>query len=292
MSSSAAFEPDSPSSAAPRAALVLVGTPIGNLADASPRMRAEIEGADLIAAEDTRRFLGLAQRLGLAHTKNVVSVFDHNEQTKAADVVAAIRHGKRVVLLTDAGMPAVSDPGYHVVKAVAGAGLPVTSAPGPSAVFTALALSGLPSDRFTFEGFVPRKSGERARLFAELAHERRTMVFFESPHRIAATLDDLAQAFGPERAMTISRELTKTYEEVLRGTIADLAAEAADGLRGELTLVVAGFVGRTSAPEDHVAAVAELVEAGLRAKDAAARIAKDAGLKTREVYEAYLADKA
>lgn len=254
-------------------------------------MRDEIAAADLIAAEDTRRFLGLAQRLGLAHTRNVISVFDHNEAARATDVVAAIERGKRVVLLTDAGMPAVSDPGYHVVKAVTDAGLPVTSAPGPSAVFTALALSGLPSDRFTFEGFVPRKAGERARLLADLAHERRTMVFFESPHRIAATLESMADALGPERRMTVSRELTKTYEEVLRGTVAELAGEAAAGLRGELTLVVAGFVGDASAPEDHVGAVADLVAGGMRAKEAAGQVAKAAGLKTRAVFEAYLADK-
>ncbi|WP_349828202.1 16S rRNA (cytidine(1402)-2'-O)-methyltransferase [Brevibacterium litoralis] len=268
--------------------LVLVGTPIGNLADASPRMRAEIAGADLVAAEDTRRFLGLADRLGLPHTARVLSVFDHNEQARAEEIVAAIRSGSRVVLLTDAGMPAVSDPGYRVVRAVTEAGLPVTAAPGPSAVFTALALSGLPSDRFTFEGFLPRKAGERARFLAELAQETRTMVFFESPHRIVDAMDDLIAAFGPGRPMTISRELTKTYEEVLRGTTTELAEAAAAGLRGELTLVVAGHSGRASTPDDHLDEVRRLVEGGLRAKTAAKEVAARHGLKTREVYEAFL----
>ncbi len=275
-------------------ALVLVGTPIGNLDDASPRMRAEIEAADVIAAEDTRRFMGLASRLGITYSGTLVSLFDHNERSKASEIAQQIESGARVVLLTDAGMPAVSDPGYHVVKEVVSRELPVTAVPGPSAVFTAIALSGLPSDRFTFEGFVPRKAGERGRLLADLASERRTMVFFESPHRIHATLADFVTHFGADRPMTLSRELTKTYEETLRGTTQSIYEQvvARDGLKGELTLVVAGApeVSATSAA-DLTEDVAQLVESGMRAKDAAAHIAKIHGLKSRDVYEEYIHTK-
>lgn len=275
-------------------ALVLVGTPIGNLDDASPRMRAEIEVADVIAAEDTRRFMGLAARLGLTYSGRLISLFDHNERSKASEIAQQIESGARVVLLTDAGMPAVSDPGYHVVKEVVSRDLPVTVVPGPSAVFTAIALSGLPSDRFTFEGFVPRKAGERGRLLTDLAGERRTMVFFESPHRIQTTLADFVTHFGADRPMTLSRELTKTYEETLRGTTQSIYEQvvARGGLKGELTVVVAGApeVSVTSAA-DLTGDVAQLVESGMRAKDAAAHIAKIHGLKSRDVYEEYIHTK-
>ena len=275
-------------------ALVLVGTPIGNLDDASPRMRAEIEVADVIAAEDTRRFMGLAARLGLTYSGRLISLFDHNERSKASEIAQQIESGARVVLLTDAGMPAVSDPGYHVVKEVVSSDLPVTAVPGPSAVFTAIALSGLPSDRFTFEGFVPRKAGERGRLLTDLAGERRTMVFFESPHRIQTTLADFVTHFGADRPMTLSRELTKTYEETLRGTTQSIYEQvvARGGLKGELTVVVAGApeVSDTSAA-DLTEDVAQLVESGMRAKDAAAHIAKIHGLKSRDVYEEYIHTK-
>lgn len=268
--------------------LVLVGTPIGNLGDASERMQRAIETADVIAAEDTRRFLSLTQRLELAHTNRVISVFDHNEQSRAPELVELIRAGQTVVLLSDAGMPAVSDPGYRVVKACAEAGLPITSTPGPSAVLMALAVSGLPSDRFSFEGFLPRKSGARKSLLEELKAEKRTMVFFESPHRITDTMSDFLTVIGPDRPMSISRELTKTYEETLRGTVASLHELAANGLRGEITLVLAGATTVETQPEDHLDAVGALVESGVRAKDAAGQIAKQFGLSKREVYEAWL----
>ncbi len=268
--------------------LILVGTPIGNLGDASPRMREAISTADVIAAEDTRRFLSLAQRLGIAHTKRVLSVFDHNEQSRAPEIVDLVRGGQTVVLLSDAGMPAVSDPGYRVVRACAEADLPVTATPGPSAVLMALAVSGLPSDRFSFEGFLPRKSGARRTLFEELKSEKRTMVFFESPHRIAEAMDDLASVIGHDRPMSISRELTKTYEETLRGTVGSLRELAADGLRGELTLVLAGATAVETAPEDHLGEMEALIDSGVRAKDAAGQIAKRFGLSKREIYEAWL----
>ncbi|MDK8434638.1 MULTISPECIES: 16S rRNA (cytidine(1402)-2'-O)-methyltransferase [unclassified Brevibacterium] len=268
--------------------LILVGTPIGNLGDASPRMQQAIAAADVIAAEDTRRFLSLAQRLELDHTKRVISVFDHNEGSRAPELVEHIRGGQTVVLLSDAGMPAVSDPGYRVVKACAEAGLPITSTPGPSAVLMALAVSGLPSDRFSFEGFLPRKSGQRKSLLEELKAEKRTMVFFESPHRIADAMDDFCEVIGGDRPMSISRELTKTYEETLRGTTGTLRDLAADGLRGELTLVLAGATAVETNPEDHLGAVSALVDSGVRAKDAAGQIAKQFGLSKRDVYEAWL----
>ncbi|RBP68229.1 16S rRNA (cytidine1402-2'-O)-methyltransferase [Brevibacterium sanguinis] len=268
--------------------LILVGTPIGNLGDASLRMQQAIASADVIAAEDTRRFLSLAQRLELEHTNRVISVFDHNEQSRAPELVEHVRAGRTVVLLSDAGMPAVSDPGYRVVRACAEADLPITATPGPSAVLMALAVSGLPSDRFSFEGFLPRKSGARRSLLDELRTEKRTMVFFESPHRIADTMADLLSVIGPERPMSISRELTKTYEETLRGTVGSLQERAAEGLRGELTLVLAGASAVETSPEDHLAEMAALVDAGMRAKEAAGQVAKSHGLSKRDVYEAWL----
>ncbi|MCG7301488.1 16S rRNA (cytidine(1402)-2'-O)-methyltransferase [Brevibacterium ravenspurgense] len=271
-----------------RATLVLVGTPLGNLGDASPRMREEIAAADLIAAEDTRRFLDLAERLEVQHTAKIMSLFDHNEQSRAERIADAVDSGMRVVLLTDAGMPGVSDPGYHVVKAVSDRGLPVTSAPGPTAVTTALALSGLPTDRFTFEGFLPRKSGKRRALLQSLAREERTMVFYEAPHRIVQSVEAIVEVFGHDRRIALCRELTKLHEEVIRGRAADVLLDIADGVRGEIALVVSGTDGPGVEPEDVLERVSELVTQGMRGKDAAAQVAKTAGLKTREVYEAYL----
>ncbi len=271
-----------------RAGLVLVGTPLGNLGDASPRMREEIAAADLIAAEDTRRFLDLAERLGVQHTAKIMSLFDHNEQSRAEKIADAVDSGMRVVLLTDAGMPGVSDPGYHVVKAVSDRGLPVTSAPGPTAVTTALALSGLPTDRFTFEGFLPRKAGKRRSLLQSLQSEERTMVFYEAPHRIVQSVEAIVEVFGPNRRIALCRELTKLHEEVIRGRAVDVLVDIADGVRGEIALVVSGTDGPGLEPDDVLERVSELVTQGMRGKDAAAQVAKTAGLKTREVYEAYL----
>lgn len=269
--------------------LVLVGTPIGNLGDASPRMRDVILTAHLVAAEDTRRFRALCDRLDLTPTARVLSVHDHNEADRARDLADAVAAGETVVLVSDAGMPAVSDPGYRVVKEVAGRGLPVTSVPGASAAVTALALSGLPSDRWAFEGFLPRKPGERRRLLAELADERRTLVFYESPHRVGDALADMRDACGPDRPAVVCRELTKLHEEVLRGTLDDLARAAADGLRGEICIVLGPAPVRAApAPEAVVDDVARLTREGLRAKAAAAQVAAAHGLRTREVYEAYL----
>lgn len=269
--------------------LILVGTPIGNLADASPRMREAVLAADLVAAEDTRRFRALCDRLDLQPDAKVLSVHDHNEEARAGELADAVAAGQTVVLVSDAGMPAVSDPGYRVVKEVAGRGLAVTSVPGASAAVTALAVSGLPSDRWAFEGFLPRKPGERRRLLESLAHEQRTLVFYESPHRVGDALADMVAACGADRPAVVCRELTKLHEEVLRGTLGELARAAADGLRGEICIVLApGEAPQAPAPEAVVPEVARLTADGVRAKEAAARVAAAHGLRTREVYEAYL----
>lgn len=220
--------------------LVLAGTPIGDPADAPPRLASELVSADVIAAEDTRRLRRLAQELGVTPSGRVVSYFEANERTRTPELVTQLVDGARVLLVTDAGMPSVSDPGFRLVTAAVAAGVQVTAVPGPSAVLTALALSGLPVDRFCFEGFLPRKTGERKRALTANAAEPRTMVYFEAPHRLGETLTAMAEAFGADRAAAVCRELTKTYEEIKRGTLADLAAWAADGVRGEITVVVAG----------------------------------------------------
>ncbi|HJQ07642.1 MAG TPA: 16S rRNA (cytidine(1402)-2'-O)-methyltransferase [Nocardioides sp.] len=268
--------------------LVLAGTPIGRPGDASPRLAEELANADVIAAEDTRRLRRLASDLGVELTARIVSYFEGNEQARTPQLVEALQAGERVVLVTDAGMPSVSDPGYRLVAAAVEAELPITAVPGPSAVLTALAVSGLPVDRFCFEGFLPRKAGERARRLADLTTEQRTMVFFESPHRTATSLEALAEAFGPDRRAAVCRELTKTYEEVRRGGLAELAAWAADGVRGEITLVVSGAEAVASLATDPAslkAAVAALEAEGLRRKEAIAEVAVRAGLPKREVYQ-------
>jgi len=269
--------------------LVLAGTPIGRTADASPRLAEELGVADVVAAEDTRRVRRLAADLGVTLTGRVVSYFDGNESQRTPTLVAALRAGDRVLLVTDAGMPSVSDPGYRLVAAAVEAGVEVTAVPGPSAVLTALAVSGLPVDRFCFEGFLPRKAGERSRRLAELAGERRTMVFFEAPRRTEATLLAMAEAWGPDRAAAVCRELTKTHEEVRRGPLADLASWAADGVRGEVTIVVAGAepVAGVAADGDSLrAAVAAREGTGMTRKEAIAEVAKVAGVPKREVYQA------
>ncbi|MFH0243992.1 16S rRNA (cytidine(1402)-2'-O)-methyltransferase [Streptomyces sp. HK10] len=274
--------------------LVLAGTPIGDTADAPPRLAAELEGADVVAAEDTRRLRRLTQALGVRISGRVVSYFEGNEAARTPELADALSEGSRVLLVTDAGMPSVSDPGYRLVAAAVERGIRVTAVPGPSAVLTALALSGLPVDRFCFEGFLPRKTGERLARLREAAGERRTLVYFEAPHRLAAALAAMAQAFGADRRAAVCRELTKTYEEVRRGTLGELAGWAEEGVRGEITVVVEG------APAEAPGAVdaAELVRrvavreaAGERRKEAIAEVAREAGLPKREVFDAVVAAK-
>jgi len=232
--------PRDPAPPAGTGTLILAATPIGQPGDVSPRLAEALAAAPVIAAEDTRRLRRLAASLGVELSARVVSYYDAVEKARTPALLETLRGGQDVLLLTDAGMPGISDPGYRVVSAAAEAGLPVTALPGPSAVTTALAVSGLPCDRFTFEGFPPRKPGERTRRFTELATDPRTQIFFESPRRVATTLSELAEAFGPGRRAVVCRELTKTHEEIKRGTLGDLATWAAGGLLGEITLVVAG----------------------------------------------------
>ncbi len=268
--------------------LVLAGTPIGQAGDAPPRLAAELAGADVVAAEDTRRLKRLCADLDVTVSGRVVSYFEGNEQARTPALLEALLAGDRVVLVTDAGMPSVSDPGYRLVAAAVQHDVRVTAVPGPSAVLTALAVSGLPVDRFCFEGFLPRKAGERGRRLAALATEERTMVFFEAPHRTEAALAAMADALGEDRAAAVCRELTKTHEEVRRGPLGELASWAADGVRGEVTIVVEGSSGApvvAGDPGSLRTAVAELEASGSTRKEAIAEVARRAGLPKREVYD-------
>ncbi|MFE1211109.1 16S rRNA (cytidine(1402)-2'-O)-methyltransferase [Streptomyces albidoflavus] len=274
--------------------LVLAGTPIGDTADAPPRLAAELERADVVAAEDTRRLRRLTQALGVHTTGRVVSYFEGNESARTPELVEELAQGARVLLVTDAGMPSVSDPGYRLVAAAVERGLRITAVPGPSAVLTALALSGLPVDRFCFEGFLPRKAGERLGRLREAAGERRTLVYFEAPHRLAATLEAMAEVFGADRRAAVCRELTKTYEEVRRDGLGALAAWAAEGVRGEITVVVEGAPEAGPADLDDaelVRRVRDREEAGERRKEAIAAVAAEAGLPKRQVFDAVVAAK-
>jgi 16S rRNA (cytidine1402-2'-O)-methyltransferase len=276
----------------PPGVVVLLGAPLGNAADASPRLRAELAAADVIAAEDTRRLRRLAQDLQVVPPGRIVSYFEGNEAARTPELVQAAREGARVAVITDGGMPSVSDPGFRLVRAAIDAGVPVTAAPGPSAVTTALALSGLPCDRFCFEGFPPRRPGERRTALSRLAAEDRTLVFFEAPHRLAATLADCVSTFGADRPACVARELTKTYEEVRRGILGDLAAWAGAGeVRGEITLVIAGAPPLSATPlaaSELAALVDAAVADGLDRKAAIAAVAKRVGRPKREVYDAMI----
>ena len=272
--------------------LVVAAAPIGNVADASERLRTALGEADVIAAEDTRRLRRLAAALDVQIGGRVVSYFEGNEAERARELIEALDGGQTVLLVTDAGMPGVSDPGYRVVVAAAERGLTVTPLPGPSAVTAALAVAGLPSDRFCFEGFLPRRSSERRRRLDALAAESRTLVFFEAPHRLRVMIGDLAAAFGAERRAVACRELTKTYEEVRRGTLGDLAAWAtAIEVRGEVTLVVAGAdsAERQADPTDLATAVAAQESSGATRKAGIAAVAREFGVPKKTVYDAVVA---
>jgi 16S rRNA (cytidine1402-2'-O)-methyltransferase len=273
--------------------LVLGGAPLGQPGDVGPRLREVLATADVLAVEDTRRLHRLAADLQVTFTGRLVSFYESVEQSRLPGLIAAMRDGGTVLLLTDAGMPSVSDPGYTLVRAAIEAGIDVTSVPGPSAVVTALAVSGLPTDRFCFEGFLPRKGGERRAALAALAAEPRTMVFYESPHRLAEALADAAGALGADRTAAVCRELTKTHEEVRRGTLAELADWAADGVRGEITLVVAGAVAGpvSMSPAELAAEVAAEEAAGADRKEAIRTVVGRTGLSRRVVYDAVVAAK-
>jgi 16S rRNA (cytidine1402-2'-O)-methyltransferase len=291
--------------------LTLAAVPIGTPADASSRLTQALAQARIVAAEDTRRVRRLAAALGVRLTGTVVSYYDDVEAARAAELLAELTAGHDVLLVTDAGMPGISDPGYRLVAAAAAAGIRVTVLPGPSAATAALAVSGLPSDRFCFEGFPPRRVGERARRFAELAAEPRTLIFFESPRRLAKTLAGLAETFGQDRPAVVCRELTKTHEEIKRGTLAGLAAWAEPGALGEITIVVAGAgrPRRTDPAQAGADTLADTVAGAVTAKDAAAEVAareragtprktaiadvaRELGLRKRAVYDAVVRHRA
>ncbi|WP_179535718.1 16S rRNA (cytidine(1402)-2'-O)-methyltransferase [Actinopolyspora biskrensis] len=269
--------------------LLLAATPLGDARDASPRLTEALATADVVAAEDTRRVRALATALDVDPGGRVLSYYDAVEAAREPALLEALRGGSTVLLVTDAGMPSVSDPGYRLVSACAAEGLHVTCLPGPSAVTTALALSGLPSDRFCFEGFPPRKQGPRKRWLAGLASERRTCVFFEAPHRVAATLADAAEVLGTDRRAAVCRELTKTYEQVRRGELGELAGWAAEGVRGEITVVLAGAEVVQADPSEFVEQVERRAASGVRLKDAVAEIAELGGVRKKELYDAVLA---
>ena len=275
--------------------LILVGTPLGNLADASQRMRETLARVNVIACEDTRTTAKLLQLLevhSLRETGNrprLIALHDHNETELAAEI-AQLALEQDVALVSDAGMPGISDPGYPVVVACAEVGATVTSVPGPTAVATAVAISGLPTDRFCFDGFVPRKAGERARLIAELDREPRTIVLYESPHRLATTLAEFAASW-PNRRAAVCRELTKLHEEVRRGTLRELADWAAAGVRGEIVIVLAGAEAEVMSLDAGAARTLELAASGMRLKDAAAEVAAATGLSKRDLYQAALAQR-
>jgi 16S rRNA (cytidine1402-2'-O)-methyltransferase len=271
--------------------LVLAATPLGDSRDASPRLVEALAGADVIAAEDTRRMRTLATALGVSPGGRVVSFYDAVETSRIAGLVEAMRDGSTVLLVTDAGMPSVSDPGYRLVTACIAEDLQVTCLPGPSAVTTALAVSGLPCDRFCFEGFAPRKAGERGRWLGELRQEKRTAVFFESPHRIADTLAQAAEVLGGDRQAAVCRELTKTYEEVRRGGLAELAEWAAEGVRGEITVVVAPAPPVEDDLDSLVERVRARVAAGERHKTVVAEIAEASSVSKKALYDASLASR-
>ncbi|PCE15995.1 16S rRNA methyltransferase [Microbacterium sp. SZ1] len=268
--------------------IILAATPIGNLGDASRRLVEVLENAEVVVAEDTRTTGRLLQALKIENRPRLIALHDHNEKQKSAELAVLAREHD-VVVVSDAGMPAISDPGYGLVAEAVAQGVTVTAIPGPSAVLMALAISGLPTDRFTFEGFLPRKPGERRSTLTALAAEPRTMVFFESPSRLASTLTDMGAAFGADRRIAVCRELTKLYEEVRRGTASELVEWAAGGVKGEIVVVVEGAPRRTVSADDALGQVQELVAFGIRLKDACAEVAAATGLSSRDLYQSALA---
>ena len=272
--------------------LTIAATPLGNVGDASQRLIDALSSVDVIAAEDTRRLHRLARDLGVTVTAEVVSLHDSVEEGRSKKLVERLQRGERVLVVSDAGMPLVSDPGYRLVRACLDAGIEITVLPGPSAVLAALAVSGLPVDRFCFEGFLPRRSGERRRRIDELADERRTMIFFEAPHRLADALTALAEGFGDDRPAAVCRELTKTYEEVRRGTLRELL-DALGEVRGEITLVVGGAAAavRSGDPQSWAAEVAHREAHGTDRRTAITSVARDHGVSRRDVYDAVVRAK-
>ena len=279
----------------PRGLIMLAATPVGNAGDASARLVDALATSDVIAAEDTRRLRALLSRLDVEPRGQIVSFYEGNESARVPELIARAAAGARVLVVTDAGMPSISDPGFRLVREAHESDVDITCLPGPSAALAALVLSGLPVARFAFEGFLPRKDGDRRRRLAALATEDRTMVFFEAPHRLDASVRDMADAFGMDRRAAVCRELTKTYEEVKRDSLGELARWAEGEVRGEITIVVAGAsdderrdASGLGDDEAIAAAVRKRMESGLSRKEAAAEVADRAGLSKRYVYDVSL----
>jgi len=268
--------------------LLLAGTPIGNAQYVSPALRSALENADVIAAEDTRKFADLCRRSGVRTSARVISYFEGNESERTGDLLALLESGSTVVLVTDAGMPSVSDPGFRLVNACAEKGVRVSAVPGPSAVLTALAVSGLPTDRFCFEGFLPRKSGQRKSRLARLKDEDRTMIFFEAPHRLSEFLSDAAATFGETRSAAICRELTKTYEQVIRAPLSDLLEWSNGEVRGEITIVISGSLPAPPPLSELVTEVRSRIASGEKRSLAVASVASKYGVDRRSLYDAVL----
>ena len=274
--------------------LVLAAVPLGNVGDASLRLKQEIPQVDLIAAEDSRRFLRLCKDLGVDCSAPIISFFEGNESNRLDEIKQALANGKRVLLVTDAGMPSVSDPGYRAVRMAIDSGFKVSVLPGPSAVLAALTLSGLPTDSFAFDGFPPRTGGAREQWFADRAHESRTLVIFESPHRVVDTLETICNEFGADRQVAICREITKTYEETVRGSAAELFAwTKSKEMLGEFTIVIAGYQAKNQDVSD--TQIVELVrryeKSGITRKEAIAMVAKELQLPKRKVFDIMVLDK-
>jgi 16S rRNA (cytidine1402-2'-O)-methyltransferase len=271
--------------------LILAATPIGNLSDASPRLIAALTESEVIACEDTRNLSHLAKALGVHLRAKLISLHDHNERDELSRIIELAK-SKDVLLVSDAGMPTISDPGYNLVRAASDAGIEVSVIPGPSAVISALAISGLATDRFSFEGFLPRKSGERKKLFESLAREGRTMIFFETPHRILEALEDAASVLGPDRQGAVVRELTKKFEEAQRGTIGELIEWAKSEPRGEMVLLIAGATAEEHDYEELAKKALLLATEGMGMKAAAAELAKATGASKSVIYDHALRLKA
>lgn len=269
--------------------LFLAATPIGNSADASARLIEILQTADIVAAEDSRRAVRLLRDLGITAPGKIVSFYDAVEEAKSADLVASVQAGQNVVVISDAGMPTVSDPGYRIVQHAIKSGVTVRVLPGPSAVLSALAISGLATDRFTFEGFLNRKSGPRMRQLSDLQFESRTMVFFEAPHRLAETIAEMAEIFGHDRQAVICRELTKTHEEIVRGSLSELITWCTREILGEITLVVAGATPIDNRdPQQWIALTQERIDLGISVRDAVADVAQELNVPKREIYDAVI----
>ena len=271
--------------------IILAATPIGNIKDASARLIEALQQADIIAAEDTRKTLNLVNRLNIKIKAKLISCHEHNEKERVEKIVEQAQKGRKVLLVTDAGMPTISDPGLRIAQHAIKKQVKYTVIPGPSAPLTALALSGIATDRFTFEGFLPRKENELEKALKELEYEKRTMIFFESPRRSKTTLEKMRQIFGETRQIAVCRELTKIYEETIRGTIKEILENTLEEILGEVTIVVAGADEKKLNPQDYLGEVFELVSQGHKLKEAVNTISKATNISKNELYNLALNHK-